>query len=70
MHNTTLLFPNLRYQMKLQGYSIQEMSKKICIHENTLRNKLNGNSSFTLEEAQKISVVLNQSSDYLFKKID
>lgn len=70
MSNTTLNYPNLRYQMQLQGFSIKQLSENIGIHANSLSNKLKGKSSFTLEEVQKICKVLNQTSDYLFKKID
>lgn len=45
---------NLKGEMAKRGITIEELSKELGIHRNSVSNKLNGDSSFTVEEAFKI----------------
>lgn len=45
---------NLKGEMAKRGITIEEISKELGIHRNSVSNKLNGDSSFTIEEAFKI----------------
>ena len=40
------MYPNLRRAMHDKGISIEAVSALICVHRNTVSNRLNCNSSF------------------------
>lgn len=45
---------NVKGEMAKQNITIEEVSKTLNIHRNSVANKLNGESAFTIEEAFKI----------------
>ena len=45
---------NLKGEMAKENITIEEISKLLSIHRNSVANKLNGDSAFTIEEALKI----------------
>lgn len=59
----------LKGEMAKKDITIEEVSKLLGIHRNSVANKLNGDSSFSIEEAFKIHQNLfpNLSMEYLFK---
>lgn len=61
---------NLRGEMAKKGISIEELAKLLGIHRNSVANKLNGDTSFTIDEAFKIHEVYfpQLSLDFLFQK--
>jgi transcriptional regulator with XRE-family HTH domain len=67
---STLLYPNLRYTMSTHGITIASLAEKIGVHSNTVRRKMSGVASWTLEEINAISDYLNKDISYLFKKAD
>ena len=48
------MYGNLIVAMRLKRVSIEEIAKFLGIHRNSVSNKINGNSKFTIEEAFKI----------------
>lgn len=61
---------NLKGEMAKKGITIEKMSRLLGIHRNSTANKLNGDSSFTIEEAIKVQKEYfpELSLEYLFKK--
>ncbi len=59
----------LRAEMVKKGKSILWLSSKIGVSEKTLRNKINGDTDFTLPEAQAIRRLLESdlTLDELFE---
>ncbi len=59
---------NLKGEMAKKDITIEEVSKMLGIHRNSVANKLNGDSAFTIHEAFKIhdSFFPELSIDYLF----
>lgn len=47
-------YRNLRAEMARKNITIEEIAKEIGIHRNSVSNKINGPSSFSIEEAMKI----------------
>lgn len=45
---------NLRAEMARKKISIEEMADFLDMHRNSVANKINGSSSFTIEESIKI----------------
>lgn len=45
---------NLRAEMARKKISIEEMADFLGIHRNSVANKINGSSSFSIEESVKI----------------
>jgi plasmid maintenance system antidote protein VapI len=45
---------NLKGEMAKKDITIEEISKLLGIHRNSVANKLNGDSAFTIDEAFKI----------------
>ncbi len=62
-------YGNLKLALYESNISIETVAKLLSIHRNSVSNKLNGNSSFTIEEAQKLKRYLlsKYDSEYLFK---
>ena len=48
------MYRNLRGEMVKAGISVAELAKKIGISEKSMRNKINGDTEFTLSEAIKV----------------
>lgn len=63
---------NLKAEMAKKDITIEEISKLLCIHRNSVANKINGDSSFSVEEAFKIQEAYfpKLSLTYLFGKED
>ena len=61
---------NLKGEMAKNNITIEEVSKLLKIHRNSVANKLNGDSSFTVDEAFKIQSAYfpKMSVAYLFSK--
>lgn len=47
-------YPNLKAELARKGISMEEVSKALNIHRNSVANKINGETPFTVEEAFKI----------------
>lgn len=61
---------NLKGELAKKGITIEEVARFLGIHRNSVANKINGDSSFTIDEAFKIQKKYfpKLSLDYLFKK--
>lgn len=61
---------NLKGELAKKDITIEEVAKLLGIHRNSVANKINGDSSFTIEEAFKIhrKYFPKLSLEYLFKK--
>lgn len=59
----------LRAEMVKNGITVAQLASQIGVAEKTLRNKINGDTDFTLKEAQKIRIILKSklTLDELFK---
>lgn len=53
----------LRWQMWLYDFTVTEVAQKIGICENTMYNKLHGETEFTVSEAGKIARLLRLDKD-------
>ena len=62
-------YGNLKLTLYESNVSIETVAKLLGIHRNSVSNKLNGHSSFTIEEAQKLKrdLLSKYDSEYLFK---
>ena len=49
-----MVYINLKAEMSRKSITMETLSKFLGIHRNSVSNKLNGNSSFSIEEAIKI----------------
>lgn len=63
---------NLKAEMAKKDITIEEISKLLGIHRNSVSNKINGDSSFSVEEAFKIQEKYfpKLALNYLFEKED
>lgn len=63
---------NLKAEMAKKDITIEEISKLLGIHRNSVANKINGDSSFSVEEAFKIQehYFPKLALNYLFKRED
>lgn len=61
---------NLKGEMAKKGVSIEELAKLLNIHRNSVANKLNGDTPFTIDEAFKIHEAYfpQLSLNFLFEK--
>lgn len=61
-------YGNLKAEMGRKDITIEEISKLLGIHRNSVANKVNGRSRFTVDEAKVVKEVFfpNLSIDYLF----
>jgi plasmid maintenance system antidote protein VapI len=61
---------NLRVEMVKRRVSIEDIAELFGIHRNSVANKLNGISSFTIDESVKIQEKYFPESElkYLFSK--
>ena len=61
---------NLRGEMAKKRVSIEDISNLLGIHRNSVANKLNGESSFSIEQSFKIQEMYFPELDlkYLFEK--
>lgn len=49
-----MAYSNLKAEMARKDITIESMAQMLGIHRNSVANKLNGASSFSIEEAMKI----------------
>lgn len=63
---------NLKAEMAKKDITIEKISKLLGIHRNSVANKINGDSSFSVEEAFKIQETYfpKLALTYLFEKED
>lgn len=63
-----MAYKNLKAEMGRSDVSIETLSKALGIHRNSVSNKLNGTSSFSIEEAMLIrgKFFPNMEYKYLF----
>lgn len=63
-------YRNLKGELAKNGISNVQIAKVLGVHVNTITNKLEGNSSFSIEEAFKIKSILLPYCDlsYLFAR--
>lgn len=61
---------NLKGELAKKDITIEALSKLLGIHRNSVKNKLNGDTAFTIDEAFKIQKEYfpNLSLEYLFEK--
>lgn len=64
------VYLNLKKEMERNGVTIEDISKSLELHRNTVSNKLNGNTPLSIEEGIKIRNTFFEYADfqYLFKK--
>lgn len=64
------MYPNLNAEMARRNITSQKIGEVLRKCEKTARNKLNGDTPFTISEARLISEQLfpGMSIDYLFEK--
>lgn len=53
---------------KLSGITLDEICSHLQISKSTLYNKIAGRTDFTLEEARKISALLNRTIEEIFQR--
>ena len=58
----------IKKAMQNKGISVEAVAAVLCIHRNSASNKINGETSFTVEEAFKLKAALfpEYDTDYLF----
>ncbi len=49
-----MAYGNLKAEMGRKNITIEAIAKEIGVHRNSVSNKVNGSSSFSIEEAMKI----------------
>lgn len=66
------MLANLRSEMYKRKITIEKMADFLGIHRNSVSNKLEGNTEFSIEEAFKLRDEFfgDLGMDYLFKKDD
>jgi transcriptional regulator with XRE-family HTH domain len=64
------LYENLKFEMQKAGISNEQIAEDLGIHRNSVGNKINGNSDFTVQEAIFIKNYRfpQFTFEYLFKK--
>ena len=61
---------NLKGEMAKRNVSIEDISKLLDLHRNSVANKINGKSSFSIGEAFKVhdAFFKDEDMEYLFSK--
>lgn len=64
-----MAYSNLKAEMGRNDVTIEEIAKGLGIHRNSASNKINGPSSFSIEEAILVREKFfpDKTLDYLFK---
>mgnify|MGYP000500241944 CR=1 FL=1 len=57
---------NLKSEMGIKNVTIEAVEKILEIHRNSVANKLNGTSAFTIEEAMKIKNTFFPKLEYRY----
>lgn len=65
------MYANLKTEMDIRGISMEELSRFLEIHRNSVSNKINGSSTFSIDEAFAIRDKFFPYADvqYLFKRM-
>lgn len=69
MHKSEVMkmaYSNLKAEMARKDITIESMAQMLGIHRNSVANKLNGASSFSIEEAMKIRGSFFQDLEYKY----
>lgn len=61
-----MAYSNLKAEMGRKNVTIEAVAKILEIHRNSVANKLNGTSSFTIEEAMKIKNTFFPNLEYRY----
>lgn len=61
-----MVYSNLKAEMARKDITIESMAQMLGIHRNSVANKLNGASSFSIEEAMKIQDSFFQDLEYKY----
>ena len=61
-----MAYRNLKAEMARKDITIEAISKEIGVHRNSVSNKVNGSSSFSIEEAMKIKNNFFPDLDYRY----
>lgn len=66
------MYKNLIGEMAKNSITKRAMAKALHLHENTLKNKLSGKSSFDVEESFEIRNIFFPDKDmqYLFENVE
>lgn len=64
------MYLNLKKEMDRNGVTMEDISRTLDIHRNTVSNKINGNTPLSIEEGMIIRNTFFEYADfqYLFKK--
>lgn len=64
------MYLNLKKEMERNGVTIEDISRSLELHRNTVSNKINGSTPLSIEEGIKIRNTFFAYADfqYLFKK--
>lgn len=61
-----MAYGNLKAEMGRRNITIEAVAKTLSIHRNSVSNKVNGSSSFSIEEAMKIKNTFFPDLDYRY----
>lgn len=63
------MFKNLSLAMNSENIGVEELAKILGVHRNTIANKIDGTTEFTLSEIEIIKSIFNKYTfDYLFAR--
>ncbi len=64
------MYDNLKALMAMKGISIETLAKILGVHRNTVQNKLDGESEFTIGQAQIIidTILPEYTFNYVFHR--
>lgn len=63
------MFKNLPNVMCAENIGVEDLAKILGVHRNTVANKIDGSSEFTLTEIEKIKAVFSKYSwEFLFAR--
>lgn len=64
------MYQNLKALMGAKGITIETVARLLCVHRDTITNKLNGESEFTYGQAELIHDILfpEYSIRYIFNR--
>lgn len=64
------MYNNLRMVMAQKGVTIDAIARLLGVHRNTIQNKMNGDSDFSIEQAFAITEIMfpEYKMSYLFHR--
>lgn len=66
MEVNKLAYRNLKAEMGRKDVTIEAISKELGVHRNSVSNKINGTSSFSIEEAMRIKKKFFPDLEYCY----